>query len=543
MSTDLAIMFMSMHMYLQIFPPSHSSILGHEGLYRVRRWVFAVWFILPNVDVALAFVNSRAAFMAQGGFCNLPVRPIWYRLALAWIPRYLIWIYTVFVAIRIYKYVGSEFKVFGHERDRSSSMGMPGESSIDRAAQAEQERTLEKVRSPRDQSPKKSQRNIDDDSVAPDDVSAISRVRTQQASTDDAMKSPPTIASRRQSTPMWSTGLNGFNVEPLAPSSRSLGGSRRGSRQIAIGVLAEDFAPLSLFDRTHKSSVASVASRHSSAAASLDALAPIQEGPNASLDSRGVRNTASYTLMRRRRAIQRQLRLLFIYPCVYMMCFLFPFIAHCMNYSDYFAQHPVFPISVLNFFSLTIMSLCDVLIFSWRERPWRHIPGSDGTFLGSFMWWRFCFKSDWAEGRRESRVPSFGADEKQSQHDGHGQAQGGFWAPLRKLSVSLKLSSNRSSDSSAATRMTPVHKRTYSGGSDRRHLEAERAYERLALERAEYEKNRHSLHERRSSVIAEQQQQHLPVRKEWFEMQLDTLASTDTKLNMSEGEARSKLAE
>ena len=102
--TDIAVLFMSIHMYLQIFPPAH-SMLGHDGLYRIRHWVYAAWFLVPNVMAALAFVNPREGYQVAGAFCFLPIRPFWYRLALFWIPRYLIWIYVVFVAVRIYRHV------------------------------------------------------------------------------------------------------------------------------------------------------------------------------------------------------------------------------------------------------------------------------------------------------------------------------------------------------------------------------------------------------------------------------------------------------
>jgi G protein-coupled receptor GPR1 len=119
-----------MHMALQIFPPSN-SLLGHDGLYQVRRWVFAVWVLLPCFTAALAFANPDGAYQAQGAFCWLPIRPFWYRLALSWVPRYLIWLYIMWVAIRIYSHVGYEFRVFGQERDRSSSTDLSAASSAE----------------------------------------------------------------------------------------------------------------------------------------------------------------------------------------------------------------------------------------------------------------------------------------------------------------------------------------------------------------------------------------------------------------------------
>lgn len=38
--------------------------------------------------------------------------------------------------------------------------------------------------------------------------------------------------------------------------------------------------------------------------------------------------------------------------------------------------------------AITLMGFADALIFSLREKPWRGIEGSDGTFWGSFACWR-----------------------------------------------------------------------------------------------------------------------------------------------------------
>lgn len=269
-------------------------------------------------------------------------------------------------------------------------------------------------------------------------------------------------------------------------------------------------------------------------AASVDAspaLAPISEGRNSSLGSDKPPDTASYALRQRCRAIQRQLRLLFIYPVVYMLCWIIPSVMHFMSYSDHFAQHPVWPLSIIQTFTLTIMTTLDVCIFSWRERPWRHIPGSDGTFLGSFMWWRYCFGETWALERRESRAPSYrqntSPEEEEDAEKEKSTSHTGLIASLKRWTLTRrKHSSPWAGGGSSATRTSSAgrpsaslsrsHQRTFSGGSDRRHREAELAHERLALERADYEANRRSLQERRASVIS-QQAPASPGGKEWFD--------------------------
>jgi hypothetical protein len=59
---------------------------------------------------SLAFINPQWRYLSQGAFCTLAIRQFWYRLALAWIPRYLVAIIIIGLAIAIYTYVGFEFR-------------------------------------------------------------------------------------------------------------------------------------------------------------------------------------------------------------------------------------------------------------------------------------------------------------------------------------------------------------------------------------------------------------------------------------------------
>nr|OQO30483.1 hypothetical protein B0A51_01712 [Rachicladosporium sp. CCFEE 5018] len=67
--------------------------------------------------------------------------------------------------------------------------------------------------------------------------------------------------------------------------------------------------------------------------------------------------------------------------------------------------------------------------------------------------------------------------------------------------------SKETASPSESARPSIGHKRTFSGGSDRKAKESEQAHERLALERADYEKQGPSLTERRASVISQLQTQ------------------------------------
>lgn len=527
-------------MYFQIFPTPRFG-LGHDGLYRVRKWVYAAWIILPNLSAALAFVNPRSAFNNLGGFCSLPLRPFWYRIALFWGPRYLIWCYVIFVAVRIYRYVGSEFKVFGQERDRSDSLGVPGNSSVDRMMRSEMDRNNARRHSKQLSGFKLGQDEVGDVECAPNDMRGASIVQSETAPATESPNIDLDNYAHRQLTPNWTTetGVNTVSKDSTLPPPPSLPypGSRRESQQIGNGVTAEDFAPPTKKDPSgHRGSVTSVGSKRSSTGASFDTrsgLPSITEGKSAPVNMEESRPTASGAMRLRRRLIQRQLRLLFIYPCIYMLLWVIPLVVNIMNYTDYFAQHPIFAIGILQLVCVTIMTFADVVVFCWRERPWRHIPGADGTFAGSFMFWRYCFGTVWIQDRRQSRVPSHIPDEKDTDDE---NLPTRLLSSLKRWNLNRKRSMPRGSSASGgrAVRPTMTHKRTYSGGSDRKEMEAERAHERLALERAAYVQNRRSFQERRLSAISQQRAASEKERKEWFDRQMGDDLFVDQDLDVDE---------
>ena len=77
---------------------------------------------MPALMAGLAFVNPTASYISNGSFCSLPLRPYWYRLALVWIPRYLIGFIILGLAVAIYTHIGFEFRAFTKAADRSTSV-------------------------------------------------------------------------------------------------------------------------------------------------------------------------------------------------------------------------------------------------------------------------------------------------------------------------------------------------------------------------------------------------------------------------------------
>jgi hypothetical protein len=119
-----------------------------------------------------------------------------------------------------------------------------------------------------------------------------------------------------------------------------------------------------------------------------------QNGSSTTHDASHQAQSIDAQVARQRRFISRQLRLLFIYPLTYTLIWLIPFVQHCTFYQDKWAEYPMYPLRVANMLCLTLMGFVDCVIFSMREKPWRSIDNSDGTFWGSLVLRR---PFDWKE--------------------------------------------------------------------------------------------------------------------------------------------------
>jgi G protein-coupled receptor GPR1 len=93
--------------------------------------------------------------------------------------------------------------------------------------------------------------------------------------------------------------------------------------------------------------------------------------------------TASAELRRRRIAISRQLRLLFIYPLVYALMWVPSLVSHLLQYRDRFVNHPNFPLACTVAFTIPVQCAVDCWLFTIREKPWRCIPESNGKTFWS----------------------------------------------------------------------------------------------------------------------------------------------------------------
>ncbi|KAK3174706.1 hypothetical protein OEA41_001952 [Lepraria neglecta] len=118
-ASDFIILLIAIHTALSVLCPR--KITQESGLFPFRYQAYACWAVFSILLPGLAFANAHNnGYISQGTFCYLPVRPIWYRLALSWVPRYAILIIILAIYISIYIYTKSKFGDFDIDFSSSS---------------------------------------------------------------------------------------------------------------------------------------------------------------------------------------------------------------------------------------------------------------------------------------------------------------------------------------------------------------------------------------------------------------------------------------
>ena len=110
MKLDSIILLIAIHTAFTVFASRKAN--SQSGLYPYRWGAYTCWAVFSILMAALAFINPINPYVSQGTFCYLPTRPIWYRLALSWIPRYLILCTILGIYLAIYLYTRAKFGDF-----------------------------------------------------------------------------------------------------------------------------------------------------------------------------------------------------------------------------------------------------------------------------------------------------------------------------------------------------------------------------------------------------------------------------------------------
>lgn len=340
-ASDFAILMIALHTILYVF--KRPQIKGEGGLYPYRKYIYPLWLCLPVLSAGLAFANaSGEGYVTSGTFCYLPKRPFWYRLALSWIPRYLIFITIFTMYAMIWAYVNRKFKAFNDMGiDNSRYASASGSHNISEKGQS---------------------RNNSKD--------------LNFTAVGNAGINPPEATERPQweevsfitSKPLQDAGIT--EADFAVDAGSSLTETQVASQHVSMHSITQD--PVS---KSRKQSEAPTVAT-SNTEDHVRKESTIKAAP-----ANGATNTIKST----RSQIRRQLRLLFVYPLVYILMWTFPFASHCLLYSDYYTAHPPFWLSVVTTAALSLQASVDCAVFSWRERPWNRIDESSRGLWNSLL--------------------------------------------------------------------------------------------------------------------------------------------------------------
>ncbi|KAL2070776.1 hypothetical protein VTL71DRAFT_13802 [Oculimacula yallundae] len=407
-ASDFAVLMIALHSALYIFRPRSSG--GEGGLYPYRRLAYILWVIFPLLMASLAFINGRHAYVSEGTYCYLPVRPFWYRLALEWIPRYVIFIFILVIYVSIYYYVRFKFQGFNKLSKRDSEAQDNSMGSADEPARRHKHKTTvpsTPTLALHGLIPDSSQSTMTEHALRKPSISSVDsynadhrpslrttgahRFMWQSFSAPDNASIPTSEASLEEDSfdgPSTPEPLPPTFPEPISPRSESVSElPSRGTswRDSFVG----RFSPRNETDNTTTEppsviNIFAVLRRHPNHS---DASTPISQ---IQLTNAQGQSLADAEMHRTRDKIRRQLRFLFIYPLVYIGMWILPFVSHGLQYSDRFAIDPPFALTCCTTISICMQAAVDAWLFSTREKPWRHIPGTNGGFWVSLKFW-----SDW----------------------------------------------------------------------------------------------------------------------------------------------------
>ncbi|EFQ86956.1 hypothetical protein PTT_17753 [Pyrenophora teres f. teres 0-1] len=418
---DFAVLVIAVHSALQVFHPS--SQMTSDGLYPYRRFVYALAVLVPGTMASLAFVNPDWGYVSLGAFCTLPIRPFWYRLALTWIPRYMIALIIFGLAIAIYAYVGYEFRRYNTmsqstgDSTTDTGTGM-GETRF--SSSGKEEEDYGGVTRPGNPDILKSRDWAP--SLGRDTVTSQRRGSSVSflcagpgATTTLNRASSATPSTKTQSLPASTLHLPLERSDTIRPPLFAI----PSGNTIRTAISTDDIqicSPSRAIDNILLTTTTTTTQDPDPL--DTEPTPTISQPPNSqntSPTSPGARQMA-----RQRSRIHRQLRLMFIYPLVYTLMWLLPFVQHCTSYQNHYVQHPIYFLRLGSTICIASMGFVDCLIFSLREKPWRKISSSDGTLWGSFVVWK---------GRNHRRVGSLTAGSSLS-------AQGGVDGGERGLEMS-----------------------------------------------------------------------------------------------------------
>ena len=319
-ASDLMVFIIAIHTAVYVFNPKLTQAADDGGLWRWRYYVFATWFIIPGLLAGLAFINPTP-YVPLVTWCYLPARPLVWRYTLAWGPRYFILLTISVLYVALYIYVRRVY----HRIDRNQR-GSSVDSEFDSQTSS----------------------NGDSHAVEPTQSNlqfpAASHLQRPRPSIPLPLLEDPEKESRQS--------MRTSNETPTTTSETSI------SHQNFLHYEKPNVPP-------------AATTRNMSAATTLtDALPTSMRNP--SCTPRDLNGSFS----QRRARVERHMRTLFIFPIVYFIMWIPPFINHLYQVITYNSNAKSLPpgtfvVTVIATVFLPAQGFVNVCVYAVRERPWR----------------------------------------------------------------------------------------------------------------------------------------------------------------------------
>jgi G protein-coupled receptor GPR1 len=343
-ASDFATLMIAIHLALCIFGPQKPR--GESGLWGYRRWIYPLWVALPILAASLAFTNPGNAYVAVETFCYLPNQPLWYRLALSWIPRLIIFLTLFSVGSTITVHVHLKFKRF-------SLLGGETSSAWEASRQpAMEDQSSQSISSPLRSAPATPQRSLAHiwQHVVPQD-----HYRGQRHSSGHE----PEFSS--------------LAVNSWVPLTRT-------STRLSDGIGPADIGSAPASRVPSQSMISPQPPSHESSPCASRKLSRVSFAPHHhqnSIASSSLRtDTGTEELDTSRNAIEQHLRLLFIFPVAYAAVWAVPFISQCLQYTDKYALNQPHWLSITVTAILALQAGVDAVVFTLREQSWKRRRGN-----------------------------------------------------------------------------------------------------------------------------------------------------------------------
>ncbi|KAJ3556380.1 hypothetical protein NPX13_g10150 [Xylaria arbuscula] len=131
-ASDIAILLIAIHTVLFIVKGRHTGT--NFGLQPYRRVAYTLWATVPIILAAIVPITG-GSFVDSGSYCYLPLEPQWYRISLAWTPRYVVFSFIIVTYTALYLYVHIHFRRFGRvQRSAGNSSSASARSAAHRHA-------------------------------------------------------------------------------------------------------------------------------------------------------------------------------------------------------------------------------------------------------------------------------------------------------------------------------------------------------------------------------------------------------------------------